>query len=144
MTPEEHVRPVGAPFAIALLALGLACSVGLLLRRPVADLRPRRGIQVLAALASLVACLLILLPFSELYYYGALWRSVQDDPSAEWLLDNVLVWVPIGLLVVSLSLASIGRRRWKQLLPWAGITIPGFVLMLWIVLVAGIGGVGGG
>ena len=144
MTPEKHVWPVGAPFAVALLVLGLACSVWPLLRRPVTGLRPRRGIQILAGVASLVACLWVPLVFNQVWdYSGPLWRSVENDPSAQWLLVNVLLWVPIGLLVVSVGLASVSCRRRMQLLPWAGVTIPAFVLMLWVVLVAGMMAGGG-
>ena len=144
MRPEEHVWPVGAPFAVALLVLGLACSVWLLLRRPIIGLRPRRAIQVLAGGVSLAACLWVPLVFNQLWGgFGSLWWSVEGNGSAEWLLANVLLWVPIGLLVVSVGLASASRRRRMQLLPWAAVTIPAFVLMLWVVLVAGMMAGGG-
>jgi len=145
MTPEVYIAPVAAPFAIALLSLGLAWSLWLVFRPSVAGLAPRRGVQAVAGVVSLFACLWVPFVIRPAWLYtGPLWRLVQDEPSAERLLMSVLLWVPIGLLVLSVGLATASRRRRLQLWPWAAITIPTFVLMFCVLLLAGVNGAGGG
>ena len=130
MRPEAYRAPAGKPFAIALLGVGLLWSMWLLTRRPVLT-RPRHRRLYIAATAISVLVFVWVPALAGGVYHG------MNFP-ARLLVGNLSVWVPIGLLFVSIALATTsGRRRWR-LLPWAVCTILALALMVCVVLIVGV------
>ena len=143
----SYQAPTAKPLALALLGIGFVCSLLFFVGwRPVAPRRVRTRVacvvmQFVAVLLSISAFVCLMLPFSELYNgTGPVTAWAGENSDKAWHYASGVVWIPIGLLLGSLALAAVSRRWGRQLLVWAIITLSMFILMLYVVLVAGLRG----
>ena len=128
--PEQYVAPVGKAFAVGLLGLGLACAVWLLARPRSAARSPHPRTYIAATLCSAAIFL-----WAPALAAGAYDGEIGPTRTA---VDNLSVWIPIVLLLVSVGLAAASRRRRGQAVAWAVCTILAFILLLCAVLIVGV------
>lgn len=128
--PEQYVAPAARWFAVAVLAIGLVWSLWLVARPPLVVRAQRRPLHIAAMVLSVVVFL----------WVPALWAGAYDDrhSSTQLMVNNLSMWIPIALLLVSVGLATASRRRCRQLLAWSVCTILAFILMIYAVLIVGV------
>jgi len=139
--PEFYSAPFGGWTATAVVAVEFLALVTLLVFSPLKTRQTRPYLRIVSATLSLLALTVLVVFYLQIWSgSGSLWNALASQGSGpiERLVENLLLWIPVLMLGVSVLLASLSGESRGRLVPVAVIGAPTLALCLYATAVMGL------